>query len=1157
MQKILIFTDSRGEHVPRGSQHRTFPHKLAESADFSADLYLCPFKWTTSIDFIKYFPNEELDKYDAVILYTGIVEWSPRPFRSAKDDVLFNLSEATEITLDELSKDYSTFSNKITNFKGGLWRNFFGADAVESHFRLPYEIAYEGEKTISLYSQEMTEQVARYLAGIEHLIFINSNRILGDWNGDYFKDRPQNMNITHQYCDIFSKYIPSHRLIDLRVWDEESVKLNTCDNIHLSESGSEYVLRECKRKLANLNTPDDKNIEGKVNQPHPIKFGKTEYNAGSTKVSSPVFLILGVMVKSQDDERLQNLFFLLGWIEKFMPQSFKVLVVEQGVKPHLTTSFSTNNSAVAYKFLYNDSSYNRGWGYNVAAKHYTPKGAVLSFLDTDVLLGKGFIDAIILCEQKYVAVSPYKCIYYTNPQERDAIISGFNFDFDKNIDSIKNPVTFSGGILVMRREEFLGVGGFEEYDGYGCEDRALDVTLLNEFGEANLHYVDEVYVHLHHEKDSAAKFNLKKIFRHLNNFYNCTHDPTLGPFEYLHKNCRHVTREITQALGNNRRTRFGNERYYQSAERICNSSIETEYLNKALLPSFRTALANDNLEKALRISEIASELYAESPSLSYAFDPSNINSQQPSKSHIVVSASVTDPEEHTVISGCSPEPETLIVLGNGPSLRHVDFEILKPFDTFALNSAYRFFEELNFFPTYFGCFDNLVTSNHKEAFQSLVDDEQNGIKRFFFIQEFEDPKGRVESVKFNNKILAEWKQRTGVSSSLDDYWIYENSGASAVHAGIAMGYTKIILLGVDCNYVQVIEGASKHNDKDNELVIEKTPELNPNYWRDDYQIKGDVYHVPDAHKFQRPEWERLALNLHSSPIGKQVDVFNCSPTTTLKCFPKSYLGDVLTINDSILINRTTALIKSHGRFDLVSDLVSSINKYYPSLKIAILDDSGESIPEKIARELAGRASISSQYFDIGVSEGRNVLLDQCDTEYFVLLDEDFIFTSATEICKNIRLLATSSLDIIGGSVFDIGVDAAAHNQPRTFHGNLKIDGETLEISETNSDVKFSHENIELCDLVMNFFVAKTDSVKRVKWAPELKLAEHLDFFIRAKEQKLNIHFDGSMQIKHQQNFSESGVKYIQNRARANNYNELFKNMHGIRSIIKDGSPIKG
>ena len=42
--------------------------------------------------------------------------------------------------------------------------------------------------------------------------------------------------------------------------------------------------------------------------------------------------------------------------------------------------------------------------------------------------------------------------------------------------------------------------------------------------------------------------------------------------------------------------------------------------------------------------------------------------------------------------------DLIIVMGNGPSLKNVDFKLLDGIDTFGLNSAYRAYERLNWWP---------------------------------------------------------------------------------------------------------------------------------------------------------------------------------------------------------------------------------------------------------------------------------------------------------------------------------------------------------------------------------------------------------------------------------------------------------------------------
>lgn len=77
--RFWIFTDSRGQHKPRGSTHRIFAERLSDNPDFQVQTYLCPMKWTTTLDFPENSSAQDLAKYHHVILSIRVlVDWSPR-----------------------------------------------------------------------------------------------------------------------------------------------------------------------------------------------------------------------------------------------------------------------------------------------------------------------------------------------------------------------------------------------------------------------------------------------------------------------------------------------------------------------------------------------------------------------------------------------------------------------------------------------------------------------------------------------------------------------------------------------------------------------------------------------------------------------------------------------------------------------------------------------------------------------------------------------------------------------------------------------------------------------------------------------------------------------------------------------------------------------
>jgi hypothetical protein len=225
--------------------------------------------------------------------------------------------------------------------------------------------------------------------------------------------------------------------------------------------------------------------------------------------------------------------------------------------------------------------------------------------------------------------------------------------------------------------------------------------------------------------------------------------------------------------------------------------------------------------------------------------------------------------------------KTLVLMGNGPSLKDVDFSLLEGYHTFGLNSAYRAYPRLNWWPTYHGCFDYRVTDNHEQSFIDLI--ESGKVERHFYIKQISD-NPRLTYVN-----LLPYGSTNKTNNKEDDFRNFHdngNSGANACSVGICLGYKKIILLGVDCNYVEFVDGSKKDGVG---LKMEKTPDKNPNYWFDDYQQKGDEYNIPRGADFHKPTWNMLAYRA----AHEGIEMINCSPITTLRCFKRMSLEEAL------------------------------------------------------------------------------------------------------------------------------------------------------------------------------------------------------------------------------------------------------------------------
>lgn len=90
-----------------------------------------------------------------------------------------------------------------------------------------------------------------------------------------------------------------------------------------------------------------------------------------------------------------------------------------------------------------------------------------------------------------------------------------------------------------------------------------------------------------------------------------------------------------------------------------------------------------------------------------------------------------------------------------------------------------------------------------------------------------------------------------------------------------------------------------------------------------------------------------------------------------------------------------------------------------NIPIIILDDSRENYKDAILEKFS---KLNINYivteFDIGLSKGRNILLEHVKTDYIILCDDDFEFDSRTNISKGLLLLKEYNLDILGGSVYE-------------------------------------------------------------------------------------------------------------------------------------------
>lgn len=199
----------------------------------------------------------------------------------------------------------------------------------------------------------------------------------------------------------------------------------------------------------------------------------------------------------------------------------------------------------------------------------------------------------------------------------------------------------------------------------------------------------------------------------------------------------------------------------------------------------------------------------------------------------------------------------LIILGNGPSLKDYDFPNYKSCDTLGMNAAYRYWDKINWYPNHYICLDDQVIDTHASEILRLIKD---GIIKSFFLssvilERYPEIK-EYPNVFFLQSFVTKWEVlaiEQGLPVIESDYFISEKpnfitTGGHAIRFAAFLGYKSISVLGVDLTYQPLSGGVV--NTGGTKLILDKTPEQNPNYFFDDYQQKGDKFHAPNPVEFE-------------------------------------------------------------------------------------------------------------------------------------------------------------------------------------------------------------------------------------------------------------------------------------------------------------------
>ena len=189
----------------------------------------------------------------------------------------------------------------------------------------------------------------------------------------------------------------------------------------------------------------------------------------------------------------------------------------------------------------------------------------------------------------------------------------------------------------------------------------------------------------------------------------------------------------------------------------------------------------------------------------------------------------------------------------------------------------------------------------------------------------------------------------------------------------------------------------------------------------------------------------------------------------------------------IKIHEITFCIKTIHRPWSCHRLVESIRRHFDAPKIVVVDDGLDQWRfSKTYPQTAGHCRvIDLEEHDVGVGVGRNTAIDAAETDYIFLLDDDHVVTPRLHMDRVCERFAEHPIDILavrqGGGGRPMMLSPLMNGKRVWMHR-----GEYRRIGP-----------LAWCDMVSNAFLARRETIARLRWDPAIKTYEHWEFFYRA------------------------------------------------------------
>ena len=261
------------------------------------------------------------------------------------------------------------------------------------------------------------------------------------------------------------------------------------------------------------------------------------------------------------------------------------------------------------------------------------------------------------------------------------------------------------------------------------------------------------------------------------------------------------------------------------------------------------------------------------------------------------------------------------------------------------------------------------------------------------------------------------------------------------------------------------------------------------------KIKSCTQHLYYEHKYYHPKGANEAIRVqldNYDPVYLQI---------TIKYPELPFLYDFKTHQS--VETMTTIVAKTFIRNFCLKQFLSSIRKYYPEIKIMIADDSPDNYAKSNKRTCE---RFNADYYQLpekaGWNAGRNLLVSQVSSEYVVWMDDDFLVTKHTDLNLMFKFLEHNPYyDLVAGNIDNSKKESSwAQFAELDFIGDdmCLVQRSTNRNKYPDADILDPENHKFICrsaDLAINFWMARTNTIRKIGFDNEMKRFAHKEFFV--------------------------------------------------------------